>query len=282
MKTAGSKVQLWIAVLGVSCLLLQSASAAFLFQDGFNYPSGGGLSGNNAWAGGGSSVLAIGPGNLTYDGLFDLGGNDFQLTAGTSSTVYTPFNATSVSAGTVYYSFVLQCTALPTGNNELTDLLPSGATGLQGSTAPLAVYVGQQTAGSTYKIGIRHGLSGATYVSGTWANAGSVNFIVVGYTFNTASSSDDTLSLWVNPTPGGTMPAADVSFNNSVLADAANLQNIGFKSQSTSAEGNWLIDDVRVADTWGAVTTTIPEPSTLALLGIGLGLMAAVIRRRRS
>jgi hypothetical protein len=270
-----------LLVAGACCLLLQSANATQLFSDGFNYATGG-LSGNGGWTGGGAANLTVGGANLTYPGLADLGGNELTLiSGGAASTDVASFNS-QVTGGTVYFSFLLQATTLPTGNNEMMDLLPTGATGLAGSTAPLAIYVGSSTA-SQYKIGVRHGLSGATYATSAAMTLGSVNFIVVGYTFNPGVG-DDVVSLWVNPTPGGSQPGANVSFSNSALADVANLQVVGIKAQSNVAEGNWNLDSFVVGDTWTDVTgyTVIPEPSTLALVGSGLALMFGMIRRRRS
>ena len=215
-----------------------------------------------------------------------MGGGDLKLTSGVaSSTDVVNFNGSAVTGGTVYFSFLLQATTLPTANQELMDLLPTGAVGLAGSTAPLAIYVGQQTAGSQYKVGIRHGLSGATYTSSAAMNVGTVNLIVAAYTFN-PSTGDDVVSLWVNPTGlgGVSAPAANVSFNNSALADAANLQVIGIKSQSAATQGNWNLDSFVVADSWADVTgyTAVPEPSTWVLVGSGLAMLFGMIRRRRS
>jgi hypothetical protein len=271
-------------VIGASCLFLQSANATMLFSDGFDYTAGNGLSGSGGWLGGGATALSINSGNLTYPGLADTSpsGNNLKLTSGlTASTDYTNFNGSAVTSGTIYFSFLLSPTALPTANQELMDLLPAGSTGLAGSSAPLGIYVGQQTANVQYKIGVRHGLSGATYATGGWATLNSTNLIVAAYTFNDGAA-NDTVSLWVNPTPGGSQPTADVSFGNALLADAANLQVLGIKAQSPAVtQGNWLFDAFRVGDAWADVVP-IPEPSTFALAGAGLGLMIAMIRRRRS
>jgi hypothetical protein len=274
-----------LLIAGVSCLLIQSANATQFMADGFSYASGSQLSSDLPWSGGGSQVT-VGSANLTYPGVTDLGGNDLTITSGvTAGGPWVNFNGTPVTSGTVYFSFLLQATTLPTGNNEIMDLLPSGATGLAGSTAPLAIYVGQQTLGSTYKIGVRHGLSGATYATSAATTLGTVNLIVVGYTF-VPGVGNDTVSLWLNPGSlgAGAPPAADVSFSNAGLADAANLQVLAVKAQSNAAQGNWNLDSFVVADTWAEVTgyTAVPEPSTWALVGSGLALMFGMIRRRRS
>jgi hypothetical protein len=274
-----STIRLALAA-AVSCLLVQSANATLLFSEGFNYTSGSALSGNGPWTSGSAPPLQIGTGNLTYPSLPDLGGNDLVDTSGAASSGAANFNASPITSGTIYYSFVLQPTALPTANSYLTDILNTGATP-NGSGDPLSVYVGQQTAGSTYKIGIRHsGVgTGATFAP---SNAGftlnSVNFFVVAYTFGSGGSE----SLWVNPTLGaGSAPAADVTIAAGGT-EATGLQEIGFKANSATTAGNWNFDTLRVGDTWADVTPAVPEPSSILLAGAGVGLMLMMIRRRRS
>jgi hypothetical protein len=268
-------------VAGASSLLLQTANATLLFSDGFNYTAGTTLKGNDGWTLG-SVPLSITNANLTYPNLVDLGGNALSVTQGVASSTVANFSGSAVTAGTVYFSFVLAPTVLPTANTEVAALLSSGSSGPSGSADPLGLYVGLQSAGQ-YKIGVRHGGSGATYATNTGMILGSTNFFVIAYTFN-PSTTDDSVSLWVNPTPGGSLPAADVTvIANSGTVDAANLQVVGFKANSGTGAGNWVYDTLRIGDTWADVTPAlVPEPSTVLLVGAGLGLMLGLVRRRRS
>src|SRR3974377_2038158 len=101
--------------------LLPNAQATLFFSDGFNYGTGGlgtvGSSPNGPWTGRNAN-LAVTSGNLTYSGLDDLGGNQLTVTSGVSAgTVAANFNGSAITSGTVYYSFLADCTALPTANN---------------------------------------------------------------------------------------------------------------------------------------------------------------------
>jgi hypothetical protein len=269
-----------LALMSVTSLLplLQPLYAVELFEEGFNYPTGP-LSGNGTWIGG-STGLTVGSANLTYSTLADAAnpGNDLVVTSGgTAGSMTINFAGTSITNGSVYYSFLAECTTLPTGNNYLTSMLPVGAAGPNGSSDPLAVYVGQQTAGSTFKIGVRHqGVgSGATYTSNAQLTLNTVNFFVVKYTFGSGGA----VSLFVNPTPGATEPTPDVAIAAGGT-EAANLQTLGFKAQSSTAAGNWLFDTLRVGTLWADVTPSVPEPQSLSLLS-GLVLVAWKLGQRR-
>jgi hypothetical protein len=261
-------------VLGISLLTFQGAQAALFYSEGFNYPSGA-LSGNDSWLGG-ASGLTVGSASLSYPGLADLGGNNLLNSQGTSGSMTVNFSGTPITSGSVYYSFLAECTALPTANNYLTDLLPVGTTP-NGGTDALAVYVGQQVAGSQFKIGVRHnGVgSGATYASTAALTLNTVNFFVVKYTFGSGGG----VSLFINPTPGGSEPTADVTIAPGGT-EAPNLQTVGFKVQGNTTTGNWIFDTLRVGDAWADVTpVAVPEPSALSLACVGLALF--VWRRKR-
>jgi hypothetical protein len=280
-KIATRYLTCWLPVGLVFTLLLlalQSANATLLYEEGFNYPSGA-LSGNDSWLGG-ASGLTVGNANLTYPGLADAAnpGNDLVDTQGTAGSMTVNFTGSAITSGSVYYSFLAEATALPTANNFLSSLLPTGGSP-NGGTDPLAVYVGQQTAGSTFKIGVRHqGInSGATYATNPSFTAGTVNFFVVKYTFG----SGGTVSLYVNPTAGAIEPVANVIVGAGGT-EAANLQTLGFKAQGNSTTGNWIFDTLRVGDTWADVTpSSVPEPSAVALAMMA-GFALFIMRRRQT
>ena len=115
------------------CLALPSARATVLFNDGFNYNAGGlnasdvspaGFSGN-AWSSG-SAHISVVSGDLTYSGLLDLGGNEVQDTWGVSAGSVINTYAAQTS-GSIYYSFLIDCTTAPSGIQYLTSLNPGTA-----------------------------------------------------------------------------------------------------------------------------------------------------------
>jgi hypothetical protein len=268
-----------IAMIGAGCLLLQNAQATLVFEDGFNYPAGNlNAASTNAFTGNpwtsGSSHITVVNNNLTYSGEQDQGGNAMSnvwgISAGSIITTYA--NQTS---GTLYYSFLVDVTAVGTINSYFTSLNP-GVVTPGGSGDALGAYI--KSDGSGWEIGMR--TAGASTVEDTVAGTAgllSLNttyLVVMSYTFATG-----TAQMWVDPSAlGGSAPTADVSLTGGT---STAIDDIGFKAQSNGGATTLLYDNAIIGTTWADVTPlSAPEPSTCALAG--LGLLGLVTRFRRT
>ncbi|MGB7746138.1 MAG: PEP-CTERM sorting domain-containing protein [Verrucomicrobiia bacterium] len=268
-----------LVAVGVGCLLFQSAYATLLFSDGFNYTAGSNLGGNvnpgsgDTWGTGGATNIQVGTGNLTYSGLNDLGGNDLQMVWGTASSDTNGF--ANITSGTIYYSFLLDVTTAPSGNLYLTSLNP-GTSAPNGSSDAITLYLATVTGGGAYRLGIRGGGASAVYTpSGSPYSLGTTYIVVLGYNFN-GGVANNNLSLWVDPTLGGSAPTATLTLTPTTVATG--IDDVGFKSQAGT--GTMYVDNLLVGTTWSDVTPT-PEPATFALAGLGvLGLLVARRMRR--
>ena len=148
---------------------------------------------------------------------------------------------------------------------------------------------------STYNLGIRASstTAGTTYWTGD-LNPGDTQLVVVRYQQggDAASGLDDTNDLWINPAPATfgldelSRPAPDGSSNGTINAANPSLNYaaaliIGAGISNTATIQNpdhTYLDEIRVGHTWLDVTT-IPEPATLGLLGLGA---LTLLRRRRA
>jgi hypothetical protein len=254
------------------CFALQTAQATLLMSESFNYPSPGSLGGNVnpstgvAWTG--ANNLTIANGNLTYPGLPDQGGHELSAVNGSAGTGINTFaNQTS---GQVYYSFLLDTVATPTINSYLTSLNP-GTSVPNGSTDALAVYIFSNATG--YRLGLRTaGATAVTTPTGSPLSAGTTYFVVVEYDFAATMA-----SLYLNPTPGAAQPVATLTLAPVNVPTA--IDNVGFKTQST-AGASYLVDNLLIGTTWADVTS-VPEPATLAVVGLGVLGFAMRVRRIR-
>jgi hypothetical protein len=258
--------RLSLVLVGVGCMLFQSAQATLLFSDAFNY-SPGGLGGNVnpfttvAWSAGSANLTVVNQ-NLTYAGLVDTGGNALQINNGVAAgTIYNTY--TSQTSGQVWYSFLFNATAADSGNNYFTALNPGVATPNGGSDAIDAYYY------SSGKIEVRANAQSAAAGTGPVLTLGQTYFIVemIDLTAKTAS-------LWVNPTIGASAPTATATLSG-ITATA--VADVGFKAQA-AAGGPYLVDNLLIGTLWTDVVVPVPEPSTFVLAG--LGMLGLVLARR--
>ena len=274
------RLPLAVLATGVCALIVQNAGATLLFSDGFNYTVGDDLGAGTTtptWTATATatSYMSIGNANLTYSPLTDLGGSSLTLNSGNSAGV--PAYATlssSVTSGSLYYSFLIECTTLPTSNSYLTGLTPSTHLGLNGSGSD-AIDLYAKNSGAGWVLGERTTGVSASYES-TVLSLGTTYYAVLKYTFGATTS---TAQLFLSPVPGNSEPGtATVTLTGT--ANVADVSAVGFKAQTATSVGNFVFDDLRVGTTWADVTPA-PEPTTLALAGMGiLGLVLARRNRR--
>lgn len=109
-------------------------------------------------------------------------------------------------------------------------------------------------------------------------NTGDVTFMVLRFDFS--SSGNDTLSLWSNPLlDAGSLGAPDITVSNADYASSF--------TGLTLVQGDFrtfTYDEIRIGDSFSAVAPAVPvpEPEAYAMMVVGLGLMGARLRRRKS
>ncbi len=258
-----------LTAIGASTLVIQTTQASLLFSEAFNYTAPSALAGqvnpgnSIAWNSG-NTGLTIASGNLTYPGLTDQGGNELSIanaTAGSSTNVFA-----NVTSGQIYYSFLLDVTTIDGANDYFTALNP-GAGAPNGSSDAIDSYLY-----SNGKIGLRTaGASTVTY--GTALTLNTTYFVVLEYDFTA-----QTAYLYLDPTPGASQPAATLTLAS--VNAVSSIDDVGFKAQATT--GDFLVDNLLIGTAWADVTPAgVPEPSTLALAGLGMLGLAFARRMRR-
>ena len=271
-----------LLAVAAGCLAFQSAQASLLFSEGFNYPAGAGVGGNVnpgsgvAWTGNSNVTVDGTDPVLTYSGLNNISVNNMKVVWGVSSgTVKNDPAFSTVSSGQVYYSFLLDMTALPSSTGSGTYLTALNAAGANpnGSSDAVDIYINNSGV-MTMKS------KGVSASANTTLSLDTTYLVVLEYDFGANLS-----SIYVNPdssTFGAASAPAAFATATPAVGAITGLGDLGFKAQTSSTSGTFLVDNILVGTTWADVTpAAVPEPSTIALAGLGLLGLAARCRRAR-
>ena len=225
-------------------------------HDPINYTVGQGLQTQTGWTSLNSGdALLISSGNLTYAGLSTATGNKvtFDGAGIDAAKLFTQQNS-----GTVYYSFLLNITSL--GSLNTTGGYFTSFNEGTGSNFGGTVWLRSDGAGFDVGINPRTTAANTVWSTGT-QSINTTLFVVVSYQI-VAGSSNDIVNLWINPTPGSSMPAVTLTATNSGT-DLANLNRILLRQDGTTSTPFVEMDELRVGTTWADVT---PADATINLL----------------
>jgi hypothetical protein len=248
-----------------SALAFGQASASFI-------GTVGGAVNANGWQthSGISGQMLLASTSLTYPGLTSQG-NKTQLIAGNTEDLNLS-GFTPQTSGTVYYSGLI---SLP----NATGLAANTTTGnyflMAGGTASPAtvtifnarIYIRAGVAQNTFNLGILNGAGGTaapTFSSVDYA-IGTTYFVVASFDFAT-----NTASLWVNPTIGSAITAPLVTNNTGTTAAPAQIASLCIREagNATAGTGNIDIDELRIADSWTYVTSSVLRNNQFEIAGL--------------
>ncbi len=264
------------AAMTLSLGIAGTADATLIAYEGFDYTAGEQLSGKSGgtgwvaestWSVGNSARAVIQDGGLSYMNLQVSGNAIYNPT--TSTTTASRAFANAPESGSVFFSFLVA------GGETTFGRLGALLRPSDGSNSPgvIGLSAAQSFDGGSFGLrpnqanigGLNNTNPGGAAVVGT-------NLVVAQYNYETNQA-----SYWVNPTSlGGTAPAATISGIG--FTDPTQLINQFLFGYSDSNATTAIFDEFRVGTTYASVTP-IPEPGSLALLGLGGLLMLGRGRR---
>lgn len=247
------------------------ASVLYLYEP-FNYTPGQQLVGTTLAPGqtwyinGAGDDSRIASGSLDVSGLASSFGNSFT-NGGGGGAARIPMGVPQ-NSGSIYASFAMRMNSIGTtfaGNGLLTAFVNDPA-----NDQVCRMYVTNTGAG--YKIGATKLTSGASIVfDPTVFQEGQTVFVVMRYTWNSGSTTNDEVSMWLNPAPNtfgnATAPTPTITANLSGT-DVAAINGIAFRQNSTAnTPQNINYDELRIANKWELVTpvATVVVPISLTI-----------------
>lgn len=217
------------------------------------------LSNWNNFSGTGNFIPVV-DGNLDYPDYIASGtGRMINLINTSSSAEDAKRIFTDVNSGSIYVSFLLNVTnnsgLNSSGDYFLTFRNESGANaGFKGLT-----YIKSQ--GSGFLLGVKPSTSGtAAGFASSELSFGTTYLVVIKY--DITESSNDTVSLWINPSILGNEPVADIKVISDGSSEPDGIDGIAVR-QGTNTP-NCSIDGIRVATSWNEAPLPVEMTSFTA------------------
>lgn len=212
------------------------------FIENFEYTTGSLLTANG-WAthSGTANPIAVNADPLTYTDYTHSGvGKSVTLTT-TGEDVNRAFS--TINTGSVYASFMIRVDTALTGGEYFFHLSPSGNT----SSHIARVYF-KKDVSNNVAFGVSKGSATAEYTAFNYALSNTY-LIVLKYTFNTGSTTDDEIKLWINPALTGIEPTADL-ITSPATTDPTSLGVVALRQGSGNATPAIILGGLRINTAW--------------------------------
>lgn len=214
-----------------------------LFKDSFPYGEKTFLTANGwtAHSGTGTNAMSVGAG-LTYTGIASDGN---AALIGTSGEDVNKAMSQSVNSGVVYTSFLINVSAAQDAGDYFFHLGPKDL----GTTFRGKVFIKKNGAG--FSVGVTKSSNTANYTTAIY-DFNKTYSVVLKYTFKTASTTDDEVVLFVNPTIE-TEPSTASATSPTGELDSENIGTVALRQGNASNAPTLRLDEIRVGLTWADV-----------------------------
>lgn len=235
------------------------------YYEPFAYAEASSLGASQQWSNvnTGDTIIVAG-GNLlpAYPGL-NPSTTGYAIFAADGIDCSTSF--TAQTTGTVFYSFIMNVNTMA----SVTDANGGyfATLGTSSNTYGATLWAKRVDDG-TFNLGteVRTANAANTTYDTTPLTTGTTYFVVVAYTFG-AAASDDTVSIWINPTIGGAQPAATIT-DTHTGTDLVSISNFILRQDSTTETPSMSVDELRIGTTWAQVTGNALGTSNNNIVGL--------------
>lgn len=250
------KLCTFAAVLILTFLFTGIINAQSLFIDNFSYTAGVNLVPNGGWAVTGTTVttpiqtIATG---LTYTGYIGSGiGGAVQFGISGEDDNHPFSGSDSVSSGSVYCSFLVNCSAAQTAGDYFIHFGDGGSTNFVARTGIRA----SATNGFDFGI-IKNSTGGAQQWTNQTLAFNTTYLVVIKYIYNTVSITDDSVALFVNPVLSTSEPTPTIgtAAGNDMGTSGSPIRTINFRQGTAANTPTVQVDGIRVTRLWSELAS---------------------------